>query len=125
MDQAQAWEKMRRLLKHMFRQHEGGEFVPDARERLREELAEAEVNPIMIEAFEKDLYSDAWHGEEEYKPLSYTEKYFIAHRLLYCMFGKEEFRERAFRQEAEGAQYLSPEDIQALLEDIWPNWRPK
>lgn len=119
MSQVEMWEKMRRLIRHMFRQHDGGEFVPDARERLKEELLEAEVNPDMIEPFEKDLYSDAWHGEEGFEPLGTTQKHLIAHLLIYHLFGGENFREADFLREAQMAS-LDLEEIKVILKDVWP-----
>ena len=120
MKQTQMWEKMRRLLRYMFRQHEGGEFVPDARERLKEELVKEEVNPDTIEAFEKAIYSDAHQGVEGDVPLSDTEKYLIAHLMIYKLFGGEDLREKDFLREADAA-HLRPEDILAILDDVWPS----
>lgn len=119
MVQAEMWERMRRLLNHMFRQHKGGKFQPDARLQLRAALAEASVNPDLIDPFEKDLYSDAWHGEEGFKPLSVTQKYLIAHLMIYRLFGEEHFREEDFFREARAAR-LRAEDIGAILKDNWP-----
>lgn len=113
---------MIRIIKCLFPRHEK-EATPNARERLRITMERAGIEPPKDEAFLKLVFSEAYRGTEDFRPLGDNDKHHVASMIMYEVYGPGvAFKARQFAHDAERAR-LTQEEMGKVFIRIWGRTR--